>query len=159
MKIGSMSELVRVSQVDVNAILDLRWRVLRAGLPPDSARFDGDQEIETRHFAARAGGSIIGCCTILQRPWEGRPAWQLRGMAIEPKWQGRGVGQKLLGEVEHYVMAHPHSLQLWCNARVPAKGFYQRLGWNVESDVFEVPTAGPHVKMTRRLQPAEGFVR
>ena len=41
--------------------------------------------------------------------------------------------------------------QLWCNARTPAVGFYQRMGWAVVSDVFEIPTAGPHVRMTKRL--------
>jgi len=40
---------------------------------------------------------------------------------------------------------------LWCNARVPAVGFYESLGWRVVSERFEIPTAGPHVKMVRRL--------
>jgi GNAT superfamily N-acetyltransferase len=154
-----MRDDVSITVVPVDSIVDLRWRVLRAGLARETALFDGDREAETRHFAASADGAMIGCCTILQRPWQDQPAWQLRGMAIEPAWQGRGVGQKLLAEVDRYVLAHPHSLHLWCNARVPAKGFYERLGWKVESEVFEVPTAGPHVKMSRRLQPAEGFVR
>ena len=39
---------------------------------------------------------------------------------------------------------------LWCNARVPAMGFYQKLAWQVVSDEFHIPTAGPHVKMVRR---------
>ncbi|HEY7087354.1 MAG TPA: GNAT family N-acetyltransferase, partial [Tepidisphaeraceae bacterium] len=71
-------------------ILDLRWRMLRAGLPPDSANFDGDAEPTTHHFVAEQDGKVIGCVTILRRPWEGRPAWQLRGMAVEPFVQSRG---------------------------------------------------------------------
>ena len=33
--------------------------------------------------------------------------------------------------------------------RVPAERFYHRLGWKTVSEVFEIPTAGPHVRMTR----------
>jgi GNAT superfamily N-acetyltransferase len=154
-----MSDAVLIDVVEVESILDLRWRVLRAALPRESARFDGDNEPATRHFAAIADDAVIGCVTILQRPWHEDPAWQLRGMAIDDAWQRRGVGERLLRRVEEYVLAHPHSLQLWCNARVPASGFYQKLGWTVASDVFDIPTAGPHVKMTRQLQATEPFVR
>jgi hypothetical protein len=45
--------------------------------------------------------------------------------------------------------------QLWCNARVPAANFYRKLGWQVVSEVFEIPTAGPHVRMTKALPPAQ----
>jgi len=38
--------------------------------------------------------------------------------------------------------------RFWCNARVPAVPFYAAMGWTVVSDVFDVPTAGPHRVMT-----------
>ena len=44
---------------------------------------------------------------------------------------------------------------MWCNARTPAVGFYQRHGWVVASEEFEVKTAGPHFKMTLKLPPAD----
>jgi len=37
------------------------------------------------------------------------------------------------------------------NARVPAAGFYTKLGWTIASEQFEVPTAGPHYRMWKRL--------
>ena len=40
---------------------------------------------------------------------------------------------------------------LWCNARTPAVGFYENMRWRVVSAPFEIPTAGPHVKMVKRL--------
>lgn len=36
---------------------------------------------------------------------------------------------------------------VWCNARTSAIGFYEKLGWQVVSEPFDVLTAGPHVKM------------
>lgn len=135
----------------MDAILDLRHRVLRAGLPRATASFEGDDEPATLHFCARDGAEVVGCATILQRPWEGRAAWQLRGMAVEPRLQRGGVGRRLVEAVEAHVLSDAHARLMWCNARVPAAPFYERLGWVVRSQPFDIPRAGPHVRMTRSL--------
>jgi predicted GNAT family N-acyltransferase len=143
--------VIQIRPASIQEILDLRWRILRAGLGREAANFDGDDEPTTLHFAAVADVAIVGCVTILHRPWEDQPAWQLRGMAVEPALQRGGVGGRLLAIVETAVRAVPHSLQLWCNARTPATGFYRKHGWQLVGNEFEIPTAGPHVKMTKRL--------
>jgi GNAT superfamily N-acetyltransferase len=142
---------VRIHLVDVEQIIDLRWRILRAGLPRETAYFEGDDEPTTRHLAAIRADAVIGCATILRRPWQGKPAWQLRGMAVEPAFQSGGVGRMLVNEIERIVRSEPHSLQLWCNARTPATPFYRRLGWTTEGQEFEIPSAGPHFKMHKFL--------
>lgn len=149
--------IIRAARAD--EIIDLRWRILRAGLERSTACFDGDDETTTHHFVAEQDGRIIGCVTILRRPWDGQPAWQLRGMAVEPSLQRRGVGRQLVDVVESTVTEEPYSLQLWCNARTPASAFYQKLGWEIASGEFVIPTAGPHVKMTKRLKPPRDAVR
>lgn len=141
-----------IRRVDLEQIIDLRHAVLRAGLPRSTAIFEGDRRADARHYGAFDGASLIGCVTLHLNAWEGSPAWQLRGMAVAPPHQSRGVGRQLLGFLERDLAESPVR-QLWCNARVPAAGFYQKLGWAVVSDPFDIPTAGPHVKMTRRLEP------
>jgi len=141
-----------VSRVATDRVIDLRHRVLRDGLPRDAAHFEGDDEPTTIHLAALdAWDLVVGCCTILRRPWNGRPAWQLRGMAVDPRLQRQGIGGLLLAEVERTVLASDHSRELWCNARRPAVRFYERHGWQVASPEFDIPTAGPHYKMVRKL--------
>lgn len=148
-------ESIIVRRVPVEAILDLRHRILRAGLPPETARFEGDAEPTTHHLAAESHGRVVGCATILRRPWDGAPAWQLRGMAVEEDWQGKGVGRRLLEEAERLVRRERHSLQMWCNARTPATPFYRRLGWQTLGEEFVIPTAGPHLRMSKRLGRAD----
>jgi GNAT superfamily N-acetyltransferase len=145
-----MSQII-IRLTEVEPIIDLRWRILRAGLERASARFEGDSEPATHHLIALENDRIVGCATILQRPWENSPAWQLRGMAVEPATQRRGIGRLLVERAEQIVGASPYSRQFWCNARVPAAGFYQRLGWMIASEPFDIPTAGPHVRMQKRL--------
>lgn len=136
-----------IEPVDADRIRPLRHAVLRTGMPADTAIFEGDDEPATLHLAAIADGLIVGCVSVMRRTMPDAHAaasqWQLRGMATAPAWRGRGVGAALLREV-HRRMADQ---RLWCNARVPAIGFYERHGWTCVSDVFDVPTAGPHRRM------------
>jgi len=150
---------IKIRRAAVEEILPLRHRILRAGLPPESARFDGDEAETTRHWAAltaeadgRAEDKVVACLSLMLNFWNGEPAWQLRGMAVDEAHQGLGLGQDLLMRAEAAVANEEKAGWLWCNARTPAAGFYQKQGWTVVSEVFEIPTAGPHVKMSKRLE-------
>ncbi|HEV7924358.1 MAG TPA: GNAT family N-acetyltransferase [Verrucomicrobiae bacterium] len=156
-----MSAKIEIRRVAVEKILDLRHRILRAGLPPESACFEGDAAETTLHFAAfafEASGEAsqrpIACLSLMLNSFQGKPAWQLRGMAVDEPQQGRGLGRELVTHAEQAVAADSPVRLLWCNARVPAAGFYQKHGWTIVSEVFEIPTAGPHVKMSKRLKDA-----
>jgi len=136
-----------IRPVSVESIVDLRHAVLRAGLPRATARFEGDDEPGTIHLAATESGRVVGCVTLIERPLEGEPAWQLRGMAVAPDRRGAGVGRALLDAVGRELARRGDDRPVWCNARVPAIPFYEAHGWRCVSAVFEVPTAGPHRRM------------
>ena len=141
---------VQFRRVDVEEILDLRYEILRAGLPRDAAHFPGDNDAATVHLAAKDGAAIIACATVLMNQWQDRPACQLRGMAVATTWQSRGIGSRLLDQV-HRVAREAGVALLWANARKPATAFYKKHGWEIASEEFEIPTAGPHFKMIRKL--------
>ncbi|MEP2781774.1 MAG: GNAT family N-acetyltransferase [Pseudoruegeria sp.] len=61
---------------------------------------------------------------------------RLRKMAIANSHQGRGLGATLLQEGAHRLK-HDGYRELWCDARVNALGFYQKLGFNIDPDRFE----------------------
>jgi predicted GNAT family N-acyltransferase len=144
---------IDIRPAQLEELIDLRHSVLRAGLPRQSAYFEGDSESTTRHFAAIEvqSGAVVGCVTILRRDWQNRPAWQLRGMAVEPRLHRGGIGKLLLAAVEQCIRQDGATTQLWCNARTPAAPFYQKYGWQIASEVFVIETAGPHVKMSKSL--------
>jgi GNAT superfamily N-acetyltransferase len=153
-----MSETMRtaddiiIRRAGADEMIDLRHRVLRAGLARETAVFPGDDDADARHFAAERAGRVIGCVTLMLNEWTGEPAWQLRGMAVEPKLQRSGLGARLLAAAEESVrdQASPTRL-MWCNARTPAMKFYGKHGWQVMSEAFDIPFAGPHVKMIKRV--------
>jgi GNAT superfamily N-acetyltransferase len=146
---GMTQEAWQLRPVTVEEIVALRSEVLWPGR--ELLRFEADAV--GWHFGAFLGdGRNIGCLTLMEVPWEGQRALQLRGMAVAADWQGKGVGTGLLNEAARYLegikdVAH---LGWWCNARVPAIAFYERNGWRVASEEFEIAGAGPHRKMMTR---------
>jgi predicted GNAT family N-acyltransferase len=150
-----MEDLANTSirETPVETIRPLRHRVLRAELPLEAAIFDGDDEPTSRHVAAfNQSAEVIGCVSIVQRPWNGDPAWQLRGMAVADGLRGFGVGKLILAHIERIVQSQVHSAMLWCNARLPAVGFYTAAGWTRVGEQFDIPTAGPHFRMFKTLR-------
>jgi GNAT superfamily N-acetyltransferase len=143
---------LELRRAPVEELIDLRHDVLRHGLPREAAMFDGDEAPTTRHYGAFEGTTVVGCATLMLNQWEGEPAWQVRGMATDARFRSRGLGAALLGLAEAELGAECSPVRLlWCNARVPAIRFYEKLGWAVRCEPFDIPTAGPHVKMTKRL--------
>ena len=136
-------------RVNVEAILDLRREVLRPDHTRDGVRFDGDDHPQTYHFAAFDNERIIACVTLMPSTFDARRAWQLRGMAVAPSWRGAGVGGQLLRHITEHL---PAPRTVWCNARLPAVGFYQRHGWAVVSEPFEIAGVGPHRRMVLERQ-------
>jgi GNAT superfamily N-acetyltransferase len=131
---------MRVVEVEVGRTRDLRARVLRPGVPPEEVGFPGDDGPGVFHLAAEDDGTLVGIVTLIA---DGDAGVRLRSMAVDPAWQGTGVGRMLVeAAVERLRAAGVR--RMWCNARDTALGFYERLGWTVTGpgfidDVTELP--------------------
>jgi GNAT superfamily N-acetyltransferase len=131
----------------------VRHPVLRAGLPPESAILDHDDEPGTRHFGAYERARLVGVATFFAEPCPLKPklpAWRLRGMATIDEMQGRGAGRALVAEGVRIAIAAGAAL-MWCNARVGARGFYEKVGFVAVGGEFELPDSGKHYVMIRNL--------
>jgi GNAT superfamily N-acetyltransferase len=148
-------EVRRITSADV---LPLRRKVLRQGMPPETAIFPGDGEPETFHLGAVREGEIVGVATFLVRPYpldsSGARGWQLRGMAVDPALQSHGVGSKMLDAAIEILGPEvrardglPATAILWCKARIKAVDFYRRNGWVTVGEEFEISPIGPHYHM------------
>lgn len=91
---------------------------------------------------------------------EGEPGdWRVRGMATQPDARGRGAGIAILQALLHHAIERG-ATRVWCNARTPARSLYERAGFVVASDEFELPHIGPHYRMELALAgPGEATPR
>jgi GNAT superfamily N-acetyltransferase len=133
-------------------LVDLRHKVLRAGLPRHEGIFKEDDWPTTLHAGAFVGERNVGCATMMRESYKGQAAYRLRGMAVDPDFHRCGIGRKLLDLLEARVRETRHTNLLWCNARTPAVPFYKSMGWRVVSEEFDIPTAGPHFVMIKQLR-------
>jgi GNAT superfamily N-acetyltransferase len=145
--------------VSVDQIIDLRHRILREGQPIASTYFKGDEEPQTAHYATfiASRSEPIGCASFILNPYDQVPAWQLRGMAIDQAYRGQGIGKQILEVAEEDLqsdIAYFYVKRMWCNARESAVLFYEKNGWKRVSDVFDIPLAGPHIRMTKDIRIA-----
>ena len=150
---------VRVDEVPAEVTYALRGAVLR----PDGGEITwaGDEDPSTFHLAARdAHSAVVGVVRFSPAacPWrDAASPWQLRGMATEPALRGAGVGRELVVDGLARVAARGGDL-VWCDARVTAAGFYERMGFTVVTGEFDKPGIGPHVGMLIEV-PAPGGSR
>ena len=136
----------------------VRWPVLRPGFPRETAIFDGDDAPGTLHFGAFVGDRLVGVASIYLVPYPEKiaaqpgvsPAFQLRGMATLPEVRGAGFGKALLNACVAAARENGAAI-LWCNARTSAADFYAKNGWRFEGEEFDIPTVGPHFRMSRAL--------
>ena len=124
--------------MQVDDVVDLRTRVLRAHMPGVEARSPTDRDPATWHLGAYRGGRLVGVVTGFPeeapgRP--GRPAQRFRFMAVDPEAQGGGVGKALMREVIDRARGRGDEL-LWAHGRDGALWFYTGLGFRVEGDRF-----------------------
>lgn len=137
----SVRVLRHADPADFDLLLDLRARVLRPGQPKERSHFPGDDAPGAVHLGAfDGGGRLVGIASVMEEN-----GLRLRGMAVENDWRGRGVGTVLVRQV--HAIASERRQPLWCNARAAAVGFYEKLGWAVEGEQFDLPDIGPHFRM------------
>jgi GNAT superfamily N-acetyltransferase len=142
-----------VRRVGAEDVRPLRHLVLRPGRPFAETAFAGDDAPGAAHFGVHRGRELVAVATLLDAPhpdWPEERACQVRGMASHPSVRGLGFGAAALAACLAEARRRGAVL-LWCNAREAALGFYQRAGFAVTGERFEVPGIGPHFRAHRRL--------
>jgi GNAT superfamily N-acetyltransferase len=71
-------------------------------------------------------------------------------MATLPEVRGAGFGKALLDACVAAARENGAAI-LWCNARTSAADFYAKNGWRIVGAEFDIPTVGPHFRMSRAL--------
>ena len=142
---------VRVRAVDAETGRALRTAVLRPHEPP-GPMYPSEEDPATVHVAALGeDGEVLAVGSVMAEPHPREPRegdWRVRGMATRPDMRGRGLGLLVLAQLEA-AAGQAGAARLWCNARTPAVGFYERAGWRVEGEEFQIAGIGPHFVMSR----------
>lgn len=140
-----------IKKISAESTYFIRREILRDGMNV-SVSFEGDTDENTFHLGAFYNEELVGIATFMENTCDvliGKQ-YQLRGMATLPKVRGLGFGSELLIKAVE-VLRQKQVTHLWCNARKIAVPFYEKNGFEVMSDFFEIPEVGTHCKMGKIL--------
>lgn len=145
---------IKIKEIGFLEVFEVRNPVLRPGKPIESCRFDGDDLVTTKHFGCFEDRKLIGIVSVFENNsalFGSDRQFQLRGMAVLPNNQSKGIGKKLLDFAENYVRQQKGEL-IWFNARIGAVAFYQKSGYEMVGEEFDIPDVGLHLVMFKNLK-------
>jgi len=118
---------------------------------------DVDDKEGTFHVGVFKDGEVVSVGTFLiqnNKFFDEESQYRLRAMATSPKVRGEGFGQQLIGFAINELQNRDVKM-LWCDARKIALGFYQKNGFTVIGDYYDVPKIGPHKLMYYKIRNHE----
>jgi len=138
-----------LAEIDASRLVDLRRSVLRDGRVDLPASYPTDGEPSSLHLGVSApDGTVVAGVTVVVDPWPGFATLRLALMAVDPGFQGRGIGRCLVEAVQE--RAEEAGLDVWAAARVGALGFYTGLGFVSRGDAYVGPMDLPHRRVLWR---------
>ena len=100
------------------------------------------REEKCEHFVALidhpTGDKVIGAATLYPpQPDSDETSGKVQQMCVDPQRQGEGIGTKLMIAIEVRAFTELALPGLYCHAQLSAMPFYEKLGWEVGSDIFQ----------------------
>lgn len=150
--------MISIALVSPSRLYDIRRRVLRDNRPEANVRDPRDEEADALHVAAIHHDAVVGSGSVYPSTWPlPEPmglTYQLRYLAVDPEFQRRGIGERLMSRVESEITARG-AYALWANGRDSALSFYTATGWSIvpASAHLSTETQLPHHVIVKRLSP------
>ena len=139
--------MIIVQQITPAETRPLRHKVLWPHIPNEvDCVIDIDKRQDAIHLGAIDQGRIVGICSLFKMDssrLEHQNQYRLRAMATHPDWRGRQAGKAIVEKAIEITSAKGMDV-LWCDARKVALGFYQRMGFTLIDDWYDVRNIGPH---------------
>ncbi len=143
-----------VKKIERETTYQIRHRVLRQNQPFDTCKLATDNIAGTFHLGAFLDDVLISIATFCpekQQAFTAERQMRLRAMATLDQYRMRGAGSAIINYAESVLKEDGIEI-LWCNARASAQGYYDKLGFKTDGEVFDYPPIGPHIVMYKVLQ-------
>ena len=146
---------IEVKEITASETYIIRQQVLRPTKTISDCHFDNDEDTNTFHLGLFYYGSLAGVVSYMNKnnsDFKATNPYQLRGMAMDVRFQGKKLGNVLLKKGEEILRQKKCDL-LWCNARKKAVDFYMRFNFCTFGKPFQIPEIGEHIIMHKKIQP------
>jgi len=131
----------------------LRHQVLRPHQSIENCHYPLDDRDDAHHVKIIHGSKTLAVGSIYhedENEVENTKVWRLRGMAVLPEFQGRGLGGHVLDALIEYAKSKG-AVRIWANARTTAAGLYLKHGFSQVGEEYDLPGLGPHLHLRIEL--------
>lgn len=138
-----------IKEIPALETFSVRHPVLRPRKNIETCHFDGDNLESTRHFGLFIDAELAGVASLFKSNsdlFQEKEQFQLRGMAVLEKFQKKGIGETLVKYAEENAKSRSGKL-IWFNAREVAVRFYEKMGYQIIGEPFEIGDIGEHFVM------------
>ncbi|MGH1332667.1 MULTISPECIES: GNAT family N-acetyltransferase [unclassified Exiguobacterium] len=144
--------MMEVQIITAEEVIPLRHDVLRPHQPREACIYPDDALASTFHLGGIKAQQIVAIGSFSEQSHAQAPGatYQLRGMASSEEVRGEGYGRALIEEARR-LLKERQVTAWWCNARVTALPFYERLGLERVGEPFLIEGIGLHYVMIDRL--------
>lgn len=126
---------------------DLRWRILRAPWNQPKGSEQDELEGQAIHIIAVEDEKLVGCG---RAHFNTEDEAQIRYMAVENQWQGKGVGKLILDELEKRVI-EKGAKKIILHARENVVKFYEKNGYKIVNPTHTLFGEIKHFLMIKSL--------
>lgn len=146
---------MKVLRISAQDTYQIRQKLLVPDHTLVKAKFENDDDEDISfHLGAFVDGKLMSVASFYydRNPlFADQHQYRLRGMATLSEYQNRGLSSELLNMAFPIIKQNLCTL-LWCHARLPAVGFYEKVGFQKANDkIFEIDDIGPHVLMMKSI--------
>jgi len=138
-----------IKEIPALETFSVRHPVLRPRKNIETCHFDGDNLESTRHFGLFIDDELAGVASLFKSNsdlFQEKEQFQLRGMAVLEKFQKKGIGESLVKYAEENAKSRSGKL-IWFNAREVAVRFYEKMGYQIIGEPFDIGDIGKHFVM------------
>lgn len=137
----------------------LRHRVLWPHIEKlEDCVIDIDHREDAIHLGTFHEGNLISVLSLFEMTTDKldySKQYRLRAMATDPNYRGYGAGRVIVEAAKELITELGYDV-LWCDARKVALGFYERLGFDIIDEWYEVRNIGPHKLMYYQVEAVGG---
>ena len=134
----------------VERILQLRRDVFFPGQSIQQARYPGDNDEQSCHFAGviryddDLAEHLVAAVSMHVSEYDGEPAWRARGLCVAPAYRGLGIGRAFFQLCARRMCQDTPIHLIWCSAKPESYGFFESMGWHMVDEVYLMQGAGTH---------------
>ncbi len=141
--------MIEIKELTVEETRPLRHQILRPHQTLADCVYPGDEDPESYHYGAHSNGELITIASVFKQledrfnEFPQTVQFRLRGMGTIATERGKGHGKAVLEACLEHCWKQGGEI-FWCNARTSAAGYYEKMGFDMLPQEFEIEGIGPH---------------